>query len=82
MRFGTPSITTTIGAEAMHGNLPWNGFIEDSAKEFAIKAIHLYTNENSWNAAQLSGVKIINRCYSKDRYGSQLLNYIEKNIPI
>jgi len=77
MSFGTPSVTTTIGAEAMHGNLPWNGFIEDSAKEFAQKSIELYTNENSWKSAQLSGIKIINKRYSKDKYGSQLINCIE-----
>jgi glycosyltransferase involved in cell wall biosynthesis len=31
MQCGTPSITTSIGAESMHGDLDWNGFIDNSA---------------------------------------------------
>ncbi len=27
MRFGLPNVTSTVGAEAMHGNFDWNGFI-------------------------------------------------------
>jgi glycosyltransferase involved in cell wall biosynthesis len=28
MQVGTPSVTTSVGAEAMKGNLNWNGIIE------------------------------------------------------
>lgn len=45
MKFGTPSITTSIGAEAMHKKLPWNGFICDDPQNFALNAIKLYKNE-------------------------------------
>ncbi|MBF1149181.1 MAG: glycosyltransferase, partial [Cloacibacterium normanense] len=27
MQFGLPNVTSTVGAESMHGNLDWNGFI-------------------------------------------------------
>jgi glycosyltransferase involved in cell wall biosynthesis len=29
MQCGTPSVTTTVGAESMNGHLPWNGSIAD-----------------------------------------------------
>jgi glycosyltransferase involved in cell wall biosynthesis len=79
MKFGTPSVTTNIGAEAMHHKLPWNGFITDDPTEFALKAVELYSNEILWESAQQNGVEIINTCYSKEKYEKKLLNKI-KNI--
>jgi len=78
MKFGTPSVTTSIGAEAMHKNLPWNGFICDDPEEFALKSVELYSNKNSWKKSQKNGVDIINTCYSKDKYGTKFLHKIEK----
>ncbi|MFZ3273183.1 MAG: glycosyltransferase family 4 protein [Lutibacter sp.] len=83
MNFGTPSVTTRIGAEAMHHKLPWNGFVEDIPSEFALKAVELYSNQKIWEDAQQNGVEIINTCYSKEKYEKKLLNKIEnmqKNI--
>jgi len=77
MQYGTPSVTTTIGAEAMHNKLPWNGFIANEPKDFALNAIELYTNEKRWINAQKKGVKIINSCFSKEKYSKKLLNKIE-----
>ena len=48
MQCGTPSVTTSIGAEAMHGNLPWSGSITDSPEVFAQAAIQLYTDKTAW----------------------------------
>ena len=44
MQCGTPSVTTSIGAEGMHANLNWNGFIEDDSSSFVKSAIKLYTD--------------------------------------
>lgn len=76
MQYGTPSVTTSIGAEAMHQDLAWNGFISDNAFEFAENAVELYTNEELWNNAQLNGVKIIDTCYPKKEAGDAFLNKI------
>lgn len=76
MQCGTPSVTTAIGSEAMHANLPWNGFIEDDAAEFAIKAIKLYQDENLWKEAQKKGIAIINECYLKDRYSDGFMSVV------
>ncbi|MFD1603763.1 glycosyltransferase [Flavobacterium artemisiae] len=76
MQCGTPSMTTTIGSEAMHANLPWNGFVENNPQEFAKKAIELYQNENIWKESQKSGIAIINQCYKKNKYASELIAVI------
>lgn len=70
MEYGTPSITTAIGAESMHGNLPWNGFICDDAELFIKCAIDVYTNEVLWTNAQNNGYEIINNRYLKTLFES------------
>lgn len=65
MQAGTPSVTTTIGAEGMHATLPWNGFIENIPEQFAAKAVELYTNKDLWKTSQKNGYAIINELYAK-----------------
>jgi len=77
MQCGAPSATTSIGSEAMHENLPWNGFIEDDPVEFAKKAIALYQDETLWKQSQKNGIKIINKCYQKSDYSEKLLSLIK-----
>jgi hypothetical protein len=57
---GTPSVTTSIGAEGMHGALPWNGSIADAAETIAAEAVSLYRDEVRWKAAQHAGISIVN----------------------
>lgn len=76
MQTGTPSITTTIGAEGMHKSLPWNGFIEDNPKKFAKKAVELYTNTETWIKAQQIGFEIINQLYDREKLSSRLITKI------
>jgi hypothetical protein len=73
MRWGTPSVTTSVGAEGMHGNLPWAGSIANSPAEFAKEAVRLYKNARAWGEAQLQGGEIINTLYSKSAHGSSLI---------
>ncbi|RKS53012.1 glycosyltransferase involved in cell wall biosynthesis [Gillisia mitskevichiae] len=68
MQCGTPSVTTSIGAEGMHKELPWNGFIENDPKAFAESAINLYTTKAIWQESQLNGFKLINELYNKEFY--------------
>ena len=72
MQTGTPSVTTTIGAEGMHAALPWNGFIVDAPEDIASKAIELYTNEVIWQASQRNGFEIINQLYNKIQLSEKL----------
>ena len=78
MQCGTPSVTTSIGAEAMHGNLPWSGTIADSSEDFAQAAVQLYTAEESWKIAQQNGVEIINKVYPKGKLGKGLTRIVEE----
>ena len=73
MQCGTPSITTTIGSEAMHANLSWNGFVTDDTELFAKKAVELYHDENLWIQAQKNGVAIVNECYQLSKYSTALI---------
>lgn len=65
MKFGLPNVTSSVGAEAMSRDLPWNGFIEDSDEEFTNKAVILYTNESIWNQANENASVILEQVYSK-----------------
>ena len=76
MQCGTPSVTSTIGSEAMHENFPWNGFIADDAAEFAKNAISLYEDEELWKQSQKNGITIVNECYQKDNYSTDLLHKV------
>lgn len=49
---GTPSVTTSIGAEGMNGEHSWPGQIEDDPGRFAEAAVALYQGQQEWNMAQ------------------------------
>jgi hypothetical protein len=66
MLCGTPSITTSVGAEAMSGELPWPGEIEDDPELFARAAIRAYENPEYWEDLRNNGPQIINSMYSKE----------------
>jgi glycosyltransferase involved in cell wall biosynthesis len=85
MQTGTPSVTTTVGSEAMNGEFEWNGFIEDNLEAFVEKAVKIYQDEVLWLQYQKNGIKIINERYSDHKFampfirliGSLLLNLNE-----
>ncbi len=64
MLCGTPSVTTSIGAEGMQGNFEWNGIIADKAVDFASAAVKLYNEKTLWEQAQQNGFTLINERYS------------------
>jgi len=76
MEFGTPSITSSIGAEAMNGDFLWNGFITDSQEDFAEKAIEFYQNKSIWVQAQQNGFEIIKNRFSKDLFENTFLEFV------
>ena len=76
MQCGTPSITTSIGAESMYGYLPWNGFITDNPEDFAAKAVSLYQDKTTWNQAQQNGIQIIEKRYLKSNFISEFNEHI------
>lgn len=77
MQCGTPSITSTIGAEGMHANLKWSGVIANQPAEIAAAALQLYSDQLVWEEAQRQGIQIINNCYNK-KNGEELIITIKK----
>ena len=65
MQVGTPTVTTSIGAEGMHAVHPWSGHIADTAKAFANSAVQLYQNPKEWQLGQGNGITLINTLYEK-----------------
>jgi glycosyltransferase involved in cell wall biosynthesis len=78
MQYGTPSVTTLIGAEAMCDNLPWNGFVENVYSEFISKAVLLYTNQEIWEQAVQNGYEIIQQKFMFSIYKSKFLDVLKE----
>ena len=82
---GTPSITTSIGAEGISGNLPFGGKIGNSAEELAELSLALYSNFEEWKKAQQNGKEIINSRFLRSAFEEKFfskLNLLLKNIEI
>ena len=78
MEYGTPSVTTSIGAEAMHDNLHWNGFIEDDYSDFISKVVELYSNQEVWEQAVENGYNIIQNKFMFSIYKSKFLDVLNE----
>ena len=77
---GTPSVTTSIGSESMHGELPWSGAISDDPNTFSYMATHLYTQQEAWQEAVNHGNAIIYQRYNKTLLGNKLMSVIEHTL--
>ena len=78
MLCGTPNVTTPVGAEGMHGELPWAGAIEQSATAIATAAVHLYQNAEAWHQAQQHGQTLLAQRYLQASHGPALVECIER----
>ena len=82
-KLGTPSITTTIGAEAMSENDLWNGFVTNDPNDFASEAVKLYHQKENWLVAQNTGFQIFNAQYNRKKFQSvfvEKINFIQSTI--
>ena len=80
MQFGTPSVTSSIGAEAMNGDFLWNGFITDSPEDFAEKAIELYQNKSTWSNAKQNGFEILKNRFSKELFEASFSEFLSDKL--
>ncbi len=80
MQVGTPSISTTIGAEGINDNFNWNGFIEDNFDVFVTKAVSLYENETFWNNSQNYGFQILKNRFSENSFYQGFFNTLNQII--
>lgn len=68
MRFGTPSVTTLVGAEGMTSDGDWNGFICDEPEAFARSAVSLHEDFNLWRTKQKAGYRILKERFDRTRF--------------
>ena len=73
MLCGTPTITTPIGAEAMHGEHLWPGAVTRTAQAFADCAVQLYKEEALWTDAQSKGKALLADRYRQSEHGPALI---------
>lgn len=79
MLCGTPSITTSIGAEGMlDEESDWNGFITDDPSEFTKAAVRLYNNETLWQQSQQNGIEITNTRFQEEIFCNPFLDQVSK----
>ena len=69
MLYGTPGVTTSIGAEGMYGDLPMPGVIADTPERFAELSVAIYSNKIKWQQNAQRGVEII-----KERYNGKVIS--------
>ena len=69
MLYGTPGVTTSIGAEGMYGDLPMPGVIADTPERFAEHSVAIYSNKIKWQENAQRGVEII-----KERYNGKAIS--------
>lgn len=77
MQTGTPAVTTSVGAEAMHGHLDWNGIIEDDLELLTARAASLYEDKTQWLQSQQNGIRIINQRYGKLQFSMAFIETLE-----
>jgi glycosyltransferase involved in cell wall biosynthesis len=83
MAAGTPSVTTSIGAEGIENSNNWPGFVSDDFVEFAEKACQLYTDFRYWTQSVQTGKKILETNFSRGKFEPnffELLRYLEFNL--
>lgn len=73
----TPSVTTNIGSEGMHNELPWPGKIANTADDFANAAVKMYNNQSEFEQAQQDGNTLLNTLYDKAQLSAALIQKVD-----
>jgi glycosyltransferase involved in cell wall biosynthesis len=73
---GTPTVTTPIGAEAMHGELAFPGAVACDAQALADAAVSFYTDRERWEQAQRDGLQLLSARYGHDPHCRALIDRI------
>ncbi|WP_225553118.1 glycosyltransferase family 4 protein [Sphingobacterium bovistauri] len=71
MAVGTPSVTTTVGAESMTEGV-WNGFVDDNNEDFVEKCVELYENKKIWEEMSQVGFELFNQYFADTRFSEAL----------
>ncbi len=77
MYCGTPSVTTAIGSEGMHGDLPWPGRIADDVDGLVDAAVELYQQPDTWQQAQAHAAALLQQRYAYATHAQALVQRIQ-----
>lgn len=77
MQYGIPSVTTSIGAEGLYGDLETPGLVAETPNDFALSASELYSDRTKWLKAQKNGFNVINKRFLKTQYSNQFIQHIK-----
>lgn len=75
---GTPTVTTPIGAEAMHGDLPFPGAIACDPHALADEAVRLYEDQTRWEQAQRAGWQVLQARFRHEQHCATLIERINQ----
>jgi len=76
MLCGTPSITTSIGAEGIATAESWPGRVEDDEEKIIESSIQLYQDAQSWTKNQTRGFDIIKNQFLTEHHLDALISKI------
>ena len=77
MACGTPSVTTSIGAEGLAGDLPFAGAVSDQPEAIARQAVALSQDPGLWQAAQHNGLTIVRQRFDRQGHNRGLVDKIQ-----
>ena len=78
MACGTPSVTTSIGAEGLAPHTDWSGAVSDELSSFADAAILLHEDKSTWSAAQRQGFNLLQRHFNSDEHQNAVITQIQQ----
>ena len=76
MQTDTPSVTTAIGAEGMHGTLAWPGAVADNADTFARAAVALHEQQAHWEEASNQARRLLQERFQSAEHARALVEYL------
>lgn len=77
MLCGTPSVTSSVGAEGIQGEFPWPGALADDPKIFARKAVVIYSDAQEWKIRQTRANELLKKRFNREEITKRVLSRVE-----
>ena len=77
MLYGTPGVTTSIGAEGMYGDLLTPGVIADTPESFAEHSVAIYSDKIKWQQNAQRGVEIVKARYNGKAIAKDFMTHLD-----
>ena len=77
MLYGTPGVTTSIGAEGMYGDLLTPGVIADTPESFAELSVAIYSDKIKWQQNAQRGVEIMKARYNGKAIAKDFMTHLD-----